>query len=147
MKKLFLVLVCVCTMQVVMADNDKPVTVEQLPKTAQTFIKQHFSGLQVALAKVDKDWFDTTYDVIFTNGDKLEFNKNGEWTELTCKQSTVPVKAVPASIQKFLNERYPDAKVLVIEKDRYEYEVRLSNSMEVKFDLNFNVIDLDRDDD
>lgn len=68
-------MVCVFTMQMVMADNDKPIKVEQLPQTAQTLIKQHFAGLKVALAKADKDWFDTTYDVMFANGDKLEFNK------------------------------------------------------------------------
>lgn len=145
MKKLFLVLVCVFTMQVVMADNDKPIKLEQLPQTAQTFIKQNFPDLKVVLAKVDKDWFDTSYDVMFTNGDKLEFNKNGEWKELNCKHSMVPVKVIPAQIQKFVNDTYPGEKVTVIEKDRYEYEVRLSNRIEVKFDLQFNVIDVDND--
>lgn len=145
MKKLFLVLVCVFTMQMVMADNDKPIKVEQLPPTAQTLIKQHFAGLKVALAKADKDWFDTTYDVMFANGDKLEFNKNGEWKELSCKNSMVPVKLIPAQIQKFVNDTYPGEKVVVIEKDRYEYEVRLSNRVEIKFDLKFNVIDVDHD--
>lgn len=145
MKKLFLVLVCVFTMQMVMADNDKPIKVEQLPQTTQTFIKQHFSDLKVVFAKVDKDWFDTTYDVVFANGDKLEFNKNGEWKELNCKNSMVPLKVIPTQIQKFVNDTYPGEKVTVIEKDRYEYEVRLSNRVEIKFDLKFNVIDVDHD--
>lgn len=146
MKKLVLVLVCVFTMQMVMADNEKPIQIAQLPQTAQTFIKQNFPGLKVAFAKVEKDWFDTSYDVMFTNGDKLEFNKNGEWKEIRCNTSMVPVKVIPAPIQKFVKENYPDAKVASIEKDRYEYEVRLSNRMEVKFDLQFNVIDMDTDD-
>ena len=82
MKKLFLLLVSVFTMQVAMADNDKPVTFEQLPQAAQAFIKQNFADREIAFAKVDKDWFDATYDVLFTNGEKLEFNKKGEWKEI-----------------------------------------------------------------
>ena len=147
MKKLFLLLVSVFTMQVAMADNDKPVTFEQLPQAAQAFIKQNFADREIAFAKVDKDWLDATYDVLFTNGEKLEFNKKGEWKEMQCKLNSVPEKALPAAIVKFVNDKYPGAKVISIEKDRYEYEVKLSNFWEITFDLQFNVIDLDRDDD
>ena len=146
MKKLFLLLVSVFTMQVAMADNDNPVTFEQLPQAAQAFIKQNFADREIAFAKVDKDWFDATYDVLFTNGEKLEFNKKGEWKEMQCKLNSVPEKALPAAIVKFVNDKYPGAKVISIEKDRYEYEVKLSNFWEITFDLQFNVIDLDRDD-
>lgn len=40
MKKLVFFLVCLFTMQVVVADNDKPVTFEQLPQAAQSFVKK-----------------------------------------------------------------------------------------------------------
>ena len=38
---------------------------------------------------------------------------------------------------------YPDTKVLKIERDKKEYEVKLSNRVELKFDLKFNLIDID----
>lgn len=147
MKKLFLLLVSVFTMQVAMADNDKPVTFEQLPQAAQQFIRQNFADREIAFSKMEKEWFDTSYDVLFTNGDKLEFDKNGQWKEMYCKFTAVPEKALPAPIVKFVNDKYPGVKVLVIEKDRYEYEVRLSNFWEITFDLQFNVIDMDQDND
>ena len=147
MKKLFLLLVSVFTMQVAMADNDKPVTFEQLPQVAQQFIRQNFADREIAFSKMEKEWFDTSYDVLFTNGDKLEFDKNGQWKEMYCKFTAVPEKAVPAPIVKFVNDKYPGVKILVIEKDRYEYEVRLSNFWEITFDLQFNVIDMDQDND
>ena len=72
MKKVLLLLVCLFTLQtVVWADDDKPIQVNQLPQTAQTFIKTHFPDNKVAMAKMETDWFDKSYDVIFTNGDKL----------------------------------------------------------------------------
>ena len=66
---------------------------------------------------------------------------------MKCRTLTVPASAIPAGINKFVTENYPDAKVVHIEKDRYEYEVKLSNFWEIKFDLKCNVIDLDRDND
>ena len=100
MKKVLLLLVCLFTLQtVVWADDDKPIQVNQLPQTAQTFIKTHFPDNKVAMAKMETDWFDKSYDVIFTNGDKLEFDKKGIWTEVNCKYSAVPVAVVPDAIK------------------------------------------------
>lgn len=147
MKKLVFFLVCLFTMQVVVADNDKPVTFEQLPQAAQSFVKKHFADRNVAFSKMDKDIFDVTYDVMFVNGDKLEFDKQGNWKEMKCKHGLVPETAVPAQIVKYVKTNYPEAKILQIEKDRYEYEIKLSNFWDLKFDLKFNLIDMDRDDD
>ena len=101
MKKVLLLLVCLFTLQtVVWADDDKPIQVNQLPQTAQTFIKTHFPNNKVAMAKMETDWFDKSYDVIFTNGDKLEFDKKGIWTEVNCKYSAVPVAVVPDAVRQ-----------------------------------------------
>ncbi len=148
MKKLALLLVGVLvSMQVMFADNEKPIAFEQLPQAAQTFVKQNFPHAKVAFVKQETDFLKKSYDVVFINGDKLEFDSNGNWKEMSCKMQSVPESAIPAAIKKFVNENYPDARVMQLEKDRYEYEVKLSNFWEIKFDLNFNVIDLDRDDD
>lgn len=137
-------LVCFFTLQtVVWADDDKPIQVSQLPQTAQAFIKTHFADNKVAMAKVETDWFDKSYDVIFTNGDKLEFDKKGDWTEVNCKYSLVPAAVVPNAIKTYVATNYPDAKMLRIERDKHDYEVKLSNGWEIKFDMQFNVIDID----
>ena len=60
-----------------------------------------------------------------------------------CKYSSVPGNVIPAQIQKYVSTNYPDAKVLRIEKDKKDYEIKLSNGWEIKFDLKFNVIDID----
>ena len=72
------------------------------------------------MAKMETDWFDKSYDVIFTNGDKLEFDKKGVWTEVNCKYSAVPVAVVPEAIKKYVATNYPDAKMLKIERDNHE---------------------------
>lgn len=144
MKKLLLLFVCLFTIQsVVKADDDKPVRMDQLPQSAQQFIKTHFGDSKVAIAKMETDWFDKSYDIIFTDGNKLEFDKQGNWKEINCKYSAVPASVIPEQIQKYVTENYPGAQVLKIERDKRDYEVKLSNRWELKFDLQFNLIDID----
>lgn len=144
MKKLLLLLVCLFSLQaVVRADNDKPIQVNQLPQQAQQFIKQHFAGSNVAMAKVESDWWDKSYDVIFTNGNKVEFDKKGNWKEVDCKHSSVPLPIVPTAILKYITANYPAVKILKIDRDKKDYEVKLSNKWELKFDLQYNLIDID----
>lgn len=144
MKKLLLLFACLFTLQsVVRADNDKPIQVNQLPQQAQQFIKQHFADSNIAMAKVESDWWDKSYDVIFTNGNKVEFDKKGNWKEVDCKYSSVPTGIIPAAILKHVTVTYPDAKVLKIDRNQRDYEVKLSNKWELKFDRQFNLIDID----
>lgn len=143
-KKSIMALICLVAFQTTaMADNDKPISVAQLPATAQQIINTHFSGKKVALAKVESGLLDKSYDVIFTTGEKIEFDRNGNWTEIDCKRSTVPAKLVPSQITGYVNSNYSGNKILKIEKDRNEYEINLSNGVEIKFNKNFMVIDID----
>ncbi|MCD8237420.1 MAG: PepSY-like domain-containing protein [Prevotellaceae bacterium] len=146
MKKLLVLFVCLFTMQAatVRADNDKPVKVEQMPQQAQQFIKKHFPKRTVALAKMETGLFSKSYEVLFTNGDKLEFDSKGAWTEVNCKYSAVPAEIIPAAIRTHITKNYPKTKIMKIEKDSGDYEVELSNKWEIKFDKKFNVIDIDR---
>lgn len=144
MKKILLLLVCLFSLQtVVRADDDRPIAVTQLPASAQQFIKKHFAGNQVAFAKMEKDWFSKSYDVTFTNGNKLEFDEKGEWTEVDCKYTSVPAAIVPKAIADYVAQNYKDVRILKIDRDTRDYEVKLSNRLELKFDLQFNLIDIE----
>lgn len=144
MKKLVVLFVSLFALiSVARADNDKAIQMDQLPQQAQQFIKQHFAGNNVAIAKVENDLFSKSYDVIFANGNKVEFDKAGEWKEVDCKYDQVPAAIIPEPIRKYATANYPDAKVVKIERDRKDYEVKLSGGLELKFDLKFNLINID----
>ncbi len=143
-KKTIMALICLVAFQApVLADNDKPINVDQLPTTAQQTLKSNFSTKKVALAKVESGLIEKTYDVIFTTGEKIEFDRKGNWTEIDCKQSAVPTKLIPTQINSYVKQNYSGCKILKIEKDRNEYEVKLSNGIEITFNKNFAVIDID----
>ena len=145
MKKLLFSIVCLCLFNVsVFADDDKPTTVAQMPQAAQQFISKYFSGKKVSLAKVDNGILDKSYDVIFTNGDKVEFDRKGNWTDVDCKYSVVPVGIVPAEIVKSVKSKYPDAKIIKIERDNRHYDVDLSNGWELKYNKQFKLVDIEK---
>lgn len=143
MKKLVVLFVSMLVLATtVSAGNDKPIQVSQLPQTAQQFIKKYFGDRKVAFAKEESD-FRKSYEIAFTTGDKIEFDRKGEWTDIDCKYSAVPAGIVPAQIVAYIAENYPDSQVVQIEKDSRSTEVKLDNRMEIKFDKQYRVIEMD----
>lgn len=125
------------------ADNDRPIDAAQLPEKARQFIRRHFPEEKISLAKVERELFETTYEVILTGGGKVEFTKEGDWKEVDCKYSAVPAAILPAPIAQYVARHYPDAAVVQIDRDKREYEVKLASGLELTFDTKFNLIDID----
>lgn len=126
------------------ADDDKPIQFSGLPRTAQQFVMQNFADKKVALAKMESDFFGKNYDVIFVNGDKVEFDRSGNWKKIKCKYSQVPASLVPNLIMVYVRDNYPECKIIELEKEGNTYEAKISNGWELKFNKNFELIDLDK---
>ena len=81
--------------------------------------------------------------MVLNNGTKIEFDRKGNVTEVDCKQGSVPEDLIPQSIISHLKENYPGQTVRKIEIDRNEYDVELSNGLDITFNKSFKVIDID----
>ena len=125
------------------AGNDKVISADKLPAQAQSFIKTHFPKSKIMLATVDNDIVSKTYDVVLKTGENIEFDGKGNWKEIECKTSQVPSAVIPEQILNYVKTNYPETVIKEISKDRRDYEVKLSNRIELKFDLNFNLIEID----
>ena len=125
------------------ADNNRIITKNNLPQKSQQFIDRYFGDSKITYVKEERDFIEKSYEVMFADGAKVEFSRNGEWKEVDCRLSAVPTPIIPAQIMKFVKENYPDVKVMQIERDRNDYELRLSNRLELTFDTKFNIIDID----
>lgn len=125
------------------AGTDRPLTVQELPAQAQQFLRDHFSENKIAYAKVDDDWFDKEYKVVFVDGSKVEFDRSGAWKQVECKYDRIPQSIVPKPVSDRLNELYGEHTIIGIERDRRKYEVKLSNRLEVTFDSSYRVVDID----
>lgn len=144
MRKLVLTLsVFFAAIGVACADVDRPIEVDKLPDAAQKFLKQYFPNASVSLAKVDVELVYKEYDVLLTDGTRVDFNNSGEWIDVDCKFATVPEGIVPRQIVDYVAKNYPNANILRIERDRHSYEVSLSNRLELTFDKKFKIVDID----
>lgn len=139
-KRIFMMLTFVLTMCMsVMADNDRVITFDQLPTQAQTLLKKHFAD-KVPLV-VTVDWDD--YKVMYQSGEKVEFDKKGNWKEFECKTSAVPTALIPEQIKTKVKTTFPGAVILKLDRDRRGYSVKLNNGMEIEFDKKFQVVEID----
>lgn len=127
----------------VKADEDRPIRVDELPQSSREFIRKYFPQSEVSFAKVEKDLWEKKYEVVFVNGEKIEFDKQGKWEEVKCKYSSVPVNIIPEAIRNHIQHQYPDTKVLKIERDSRGYEVELSNRLELKYNTSYQLVDID----
>ena len=145
MKKILFALFAIVALgiSVAKADNDKVINKSQLPAQAQQFINQNFAGVNLSYAKEERDFLSRSYEVMLVDGTKLEFSSNGNWEEVDCRYGEVPAAVIPESIKRYINENFQGEKVLKIERNRNNYEVKLSNRLELTFDKDFNIIDID----
>ena len=136
----FLIGITLLTISPAYADHDRAVTTEQMPRQAQEFIARYFPGEKIAYAKKESDFFEVIYEVMFTNGSKVEFRRNGAWKEVDCRYSSLPAGIVSMPIETKVQELYPGAAVIKIERDKQEVEVKLNNGMELTFDRSHNMV-------
>ena len=122
---------------------DKPVSLEQLPAAAQSFLKSHFPSQAVTFASEDRGLISKEYEVLLSDGAKVDFDSDGEWTDVECKLSRVPDAIVPKPITEYVAKSFPQVKILKIERDRRGYELSLSNGLDIDFDKQFKVVDID----
>jgi hypothetical protein len=123
--------------------DDKPVTFKQLPKAAQTFINTNFPKDKVSFATVDDDIIAPDYEVALVSGVMMQFRNDGSLESIKSRTGNIPAGIIPQQIINGVKGYYPDAMILEYDIDRLSYEVKLSNRMEIKFDRNFNIIEID----
>ena len=144
MRILMIAICCMISFNIVAnAGNDKPINVNELPAKAQTLLSKHFKGQKVMLATIESGVVSRSYDVVLRNGTKLEFDKKGNLTEIDCKQGIVPSQLIPQPIKNYLKENYPAQAVKKIEMNKKEYEVELTNRIDLTFNKHFQLIDID----
>lgn len=140
-KALFFAFFGVMALQTPVFAADEVIDFEQLPETAQLLIKDNFSSLTVARATFDAELGDKNYEVVLSDSTTIEFDKAGNWVEIECENAAVPSNLVPEAITKYVAEKFADATIRKIEKNKENTEVTLSNGQELTFDANLKVVE------
>ena len=117
------------------------VGIQQLPAGAQEVMTKYFADKTILTILKERN----ECEVIFNNGEKIEFNKKGEWTEVSCHTTQVPDILIPDPIKARIKADFANSKIVKIDRSSNgkKYEVKLNNGLEVEFDKKFNVIKVD----
>lgn len=143
MKRTLITLALVLATFAIVKADDRPVTFNQLPQAAQTFINTNYPGEKVAFATVDDDIIRPDYHVALVNGVMLQFEHGGSLEKIETRNGNIPDGIIPFQIIDMVKQYYPEAKILEYEVGKRSYEIKLSNRMEMKFNTKFQVIELD----
>lgn len=116
-------------------DNDAPITYDQLPQAAKTFITTYYPSDKIVSVDRDGKNDKTEYDVRFASGHEVEFDGAGQWTDVSAPaQQSVPAGIVPPAIQDYVTTNFPAYGINEISVEKYGYEIELTNGLDLPFD-------------
>lgn len=131
MKKVFLSALGIAA--AISANAGTPITQEQLPKEANSFITKYFSDDKTKKVEKEQGRRGMEYEVDFTSGAEVEFREDGTWKSVKAARGKALLDAIiPAAILKHVQANYKGQNIVEISRKRGGYEVELSNGSELK---------------
>lgn len=137
-----LVLVAIALVSIACMAENKPVKFEHLPSVAREFISVNFPGVDVSYAFKDDDIIRPDYEVRLANGVEITFDHSGSLDKISAS-SGIPDGIVPVQIADYVKSNYSSVSIIEYEVGRKEYEVKISNGLELKFNGNFRLKSVD----
>lgn len=124
--------------------SDRPVAPAQLPGAITAFIQQNFPNQAITFAQKDLEITGWQYDVVLADGTQIEFDTDQMWDKIQCPMTNpVPAVLIPAPIMSYLQGNFPGVMIQKIDKDSFGYEVELANGLELKFNQQGALMEMD----
>lgn len=150
MKKLFLFALAAFLLTAVSCSDDdnkeKIIDAAQLPETAKMFAEAHLP--EATFTRVEHqsvpDSDGSVYDTKLSNGFEIDFDSDGNWTDIDGNNQTVPDAIVPQPILDYVAANYASSTVTTIEIENHGYDIELSNGTDLVFNENGEFIRIDR---
>lgn len=145
MKKFFFLMISLVMVTSIFAscdDNDKFISYEALPVGAKQFIVNNFGADNIISVEYDKDLKGAEYEVKFSNGAEINFDKNGNWDEITVPGG-ISRDLIPEKVYNYVQTHHVNALIISMDKDRREFDVELNNGLDLVFSNNYDFIRYD----
>ena len=110
---------------------------DKLPMNAQKIVKDYYAGHQVEKIDADPNSGDESYQVKFENGTKIDFDENGNATEISGEEK-IPSALIPEKMRLFLENRYGDDYVTDWKMDDDGHQIEMNEGAKLVFDLDGN---------
>ncbi|TXK74787.1 PepSY-like domain-containing protein [Mesonia sp. HuA40] len=117
-------------------------SVNDLPQPAKDVIQKHYKAWKVDKVNIDKDDRQEAFQVKFANGAKMDFNIEGYLTEIK-GDTEIPAALIPEKVKYFVQNKYPEQKIIEWEYEDGKHEIGLDNGTELEFDGNGKFLKVD----
>lgn len=139
MKKIIMALVLALGFGATVQARDEIVRdINQLPEQAKIVLDKNFKA-KVSFIKIDRNVLNNIedYEVVLVDGTEVKFDASGAWDSVeTPLNKAVPSAFIPEKTAEFVKNNYKRARIVSIDKERYGYDVELSNGVDLVFDRN-----------
>ena len=125
------------------AAEDVEITFDKLPEKAQKVILKAFPDTKIKKVEMERRASLIQYEVKLAGGIKMQFNKEGAFTECECEKGSVPAVLIPSKIRDFVAKEFPGKEIRRFEHDSKLFEVLLDNGYELSFNNSYRIIDID----
>ena len=122
---------------------DKVIPPAEAPTQITDFVSKHFPTQAITFIKKDTEVIGTTYEVTLPNGTEIDFDSDYIWDKVDCKIAAVPAVLVPEAIATQVQTNYPGALIVKIDKERYGFDIELNNNLDLKFNPQGAIIEVD----
>ena len=124
-------------------DDKRPITLTELPRYSQSFVKTYFPDKQVS-AVFKEVHGKNDYEVLFSDGAQIEFTSKGDWDEVKDRDADgIPTGFLPKAMVNYVSANFSGAYIIEINKEHSKFEVELNNGIELVFDLYGNFLRYD----
>lgn len=148
MKKLLFNLALLFSVMFVTASCEKEELIDasNLPTVANTFLNDHFKDVKILSVTREKEALSgTEYQVLLNNGVEVKFDKNGNWTEVDARDNSTAISTsfILVPIVDYVKDNYDDAGINSIDKEKYGFDVELTNGLDLVFDTDGKFVRID----
>ena len=123
-------------------EDDVAISPSAMTNEVHAFLKSHFQGIEIQHVIRDRERRSFDYELILSDGTRIEIHQNGEWIEVENYQKGVPSSIVPNKIIEYVDLNYPNILIVGIERDR-QIDVKLKNGVEMEFSLDGEFLRMD----
>ena len=119
-------------------DDEKKIDFGDLPSEARSFIENYFPSADILSIIQEKENGRKEYQVKLSDGTDMEFDEDGEWTNIECYFSPLPTGILPANVITKVEELHPEAYINGVEKELGGYVVEVTDAGGIDWDMRFN---------
>lgn len=124
--------------------QEETIKATELPAPATEFLTANFKNNPIKHVVKDTDKKKITFEVTLADGTEVEFSQKGKWKEVDGNKKAIPTAFIPKAILDYVTANYPKEQITHIDKGHRDYDVDLSNGLDLEFDLTGKFLRIDK---